>query len=198
MATSKLYPTLSKFYEGQYIDIISEIDTACAEKVSEDKLYRKEPHQDRTNKVSTNKLNNLKSNNRKEDNMKSQIPSLYPRLSKNVTNHEKSEEHYSNIPQTLPTAPPVELLDEDFLRFIEDAIQDQNLNSSLDEIPTADYSSRTISDEIIFDNTWVDDMLPDYDITIENAEADFLNNLNKTDPKISQDKLLYDKAKTGH
>ncbi|CAG5133773.1 unnamed protein product [Candidula unifasciata] len=176
MATSRLYPTLTKFYGHGYHDIEdNDIDLL----LSQNKLHRKD------NTTSLKPKDKNISNHLDHINKVPQTGMLYPNISQSVLssndNQNKQEYTASNEEPTVPSAPPIELWDEELLRFLEQALKEQQGNSTLDDTPTADYSSFTIPTDLLLNETWIDDLQPDYDIAQENSELQYLNNLNKTD-----------------
>ncbi|BFY99503.1 hypothetical protein BsWGS_02543 [Bradybaena similaris] len=179
MATSRLYPTLSKFYgHNDTSDEVNSIGLL----LSQNKQQRK----DASTAILKPKDKNMNSHlDHQKNKVRLETNRLYPRLSQNVLNangiHSPPENAASNEEPTIPSAPPIDLWDEELLRFLEEALLEQQMNSPLDDTPTADYSSITILPDLLLNETWVDDLQPDYDSTLENAEMHNLNNLNKTD-----------------
>lgn len=178
MAASKLYPTLSKFYGHNH----------TGDEVNSDLLLsqNKQQTKDVSAAILKPKDKNVSSHLvHPKNNMRLETNGLYPRLSQNVLNangiHIPQENAASNEEPTIPSAPPIDLWDEELLRFLEEALIEQQMNSPLDDTPTADYSSITILPDLLLNETWIDDLQPDYDSTLENAEMHNLNNLNKTD-----------------
>lgn len=203
MGTSKLYPTLTKFYVDKNIEFGSELDIIIPG-LQDDRLYRQEYNQVQVSNASKGKSNTQTQQRKMSNDLNAKRSHIYPRMLGNISDEsatgcrEFQDKDLCNQSPAVPSAPPIDLLSEDMLMILRDAMRHQNLPPSLDEPPTADYTALNIPANIMLDETWIDDLLPDYDISLEKVETEFFNNLNITDTKVSKDKSLDLKSNMGY
>ncbi|XP_059151624.1 uncharacterized protein LOC131937912 [Physella acuta] len=161
MAASKLYPTLSSFYNKSYIDFGSEADMLAG--VPADRLYRKPRDELRANRDNSEAKKDLSSNK------------TFP-----ADGAQSLELELQTADSAcLPSAPPLEWSDEDIERFLEDVAQQQELALQHDLDPDGFWV-----DDLQPDYDMTPEVTPE--TTPETTPAEHLNNLNKAETPAGQ------------